>query len=243
MVKQHDLSYIIIILSVGFVATVMACIGSAFGSEPPDTVSGPMIESFGGEQIRGLQLKQPGAANPQLPEAGSAPPETGLLLVTGQSCRTLIHNTPLSALPLLGAGDRNGDWVLLAGLGWNKDSGFGARGPVLIETGGRLEPANWYFTVEMLFVPEGRWSVRTSLAIDGEELHDALAAPDPQLNPLHIGVAIGFDSGDNSPLVLELGYGRLPLEGRVFSVRPDGAQPDQVLSETRIFSACLNIQW
>jgi hypothetical protein len=243
MVKQHCLSYIIIILSVGFAATATTCIGPAFGGGPPDTLSAPMIESIDGKQTRGLQLKQPGAVDVQSPEAGGAPPETGLLLVTGQSCRALIQNTPLSALPLLGGGDRNGDWVLLAGLGWNKDSGFGAKGPVLIETGGRLEPVNWYFTVEMLFVPEGRWSVRASLAIDGEELHDALAAPDPQLNPLHIGVAIGFDSGDNSPLVLELGYGRLPLEGRVLSVRPDGVQPDQVLSETRIFSACLNIQF
>ena len=243
MVNQHGLIHSISILLVGFVTTMMACIGSAVGSETPGALSAPVIESFDHDRTRGLQLRQPGTPSAQPQKAGSASPEAGLLLVTGQSCRVHIQNAPLSAIPLFGTGDRNGDWVLLAGLGWNKDSGFGAKGPVLIETGGGLEPANWYFTVEMLFVPEGRWSVRASLAIDGDDLHDAVAAPDSQLNPLHIGVAIGFDSGDKSPLVLKLGYGRLPLEGRVFSVPPDGAQPDQVLSETRIFSACLNIQW
>jgi hypothetical protein len=164
------------------------------------------------------------------------------MLVTRQSCRVSLENTPLSAIPVLGGGDRHGEWVLLAGVGWSKDSAFGANGPVLIETREGWEPANWYFTVEMLFIPEGRWNVRASLAIDGEELHDAITAPDPQLNPLHIGVAIAFDHGDKSSLVLNLGYGRSPSEGRIFSVQPDGG-PDHMLAETRIFSACLNIQW
>lgn len=244
MVKQHGLSFCIVILSVGFVATVMTCIGAAFGGGMPPALSTSGIESFDDGRTRGLRLKPPAAMDAQLPEAGGGPPKTGLLLVTRQSCRAPLQNTPLSAIPLHGGGgDRNGDWVLLAGLGWNKDNGFGAKGPVMIETEEGVEPANWYFTVEMLFIPEGRWNVRASLAIDGEALHDAIAASDPELNPLHIGVAIGFDTGDKNPLVLQLGYGRWPLEGRVLSVRPDGAQPDQVLAETRIFSACLNIQF
>lgn len=239
MSKQQGQCCYAIILAVGCVAAVMPCIAAA-GSEMPANLSAPVIERFDGGR---MQLKQPGGEDVQPPVTSGGPPERGLLLVTRQSCRIPLGNIPLSAISLPGGGDRDGEWVLMAGVGWNKDSGFGAKGPVLIETQGAREPANWYFTVEMLFVPDGRWNVRASLAIDGEGLHDAIAAPDLQLNPLHIGIAIAFDHGDQSPLVLNLGYGRLPLEGRVWSVQPDGAQPDQVLAETRIFSACLNIQW
>jgi hypothetical protein len=243
MSKQYGRCYCIVFLAIGFIAAVTPFMGAALGSEIQTTLSAPRIESVDGGRNYGLQQKQPVAADAQPPAAGDGLPETDLMLVTRQSCRVSFGNTPLSAIPVLGGGDRNGEWVLLSGVGWNKDSGFGAKGPVLIETRQGREPANWYFTVEMLFIPEGRWNIRASLAIDGEELHDAIAAPDPQLNPLHIGVAIAFDYGDKSPLVLNLGYGRLPLEGRILSVPSDGGRADQVLAETRIFSACLNIQW
>jgi hypothetical protein len=236
MSKQDGQCCYVIILAVGFVAALMPCIAAA-GSEMPANLSAPVIERLDDGP---MQLKQPGGEDVQTPAPSVGPPATELLLVTRQSCRIPLGSTPLSAISLPGGGDRNGEWVLLAGVGWNRDSGFGA---VLIETQGQREQSNWYFTVEMLFVPDGRWNVRASLAIDGEGLHDAIAAPDLQLNPLHIGVAIAFDHGDESTLVLNLGYGRLPLEGRVWSVQPDGTQPDQVLAETRIFSACLNIQW
>jgi hypothetical protein len=113
----------------------------------------------------------------------------------------------------------------------------------LIETKEGQEPANWYFTVEMLFIPKGPWRFRASLAIDADELHDTLATPSPNFNPLQIGVAIDFDHDEKSPLVLNLGYGRMPLEGRVLSVQPKGVSPEKVLTETQVFSACLNIQW
>jgi hypothetical protein len=244
MSRQHGQSYCIVFMLVAWGVTMTLFIGSAFGSGMADTLSAPTIEHFdGGGQTRGLQLKQPAAVGSKPLLTGSGPPATELLLVTRQSCRLPLQNAALSAIPLLGGGGEDGDWVLLAGLGWNKDSGFGAKGPILIETEDGQEPANWYFTVEMLFVPKGRWNVRASLSMDGEELHEAIAAPDPHFNPLHIGIAIAFDHGDKRPLVLNLGYGRLPLEGRVLSVQPDGARSDQVLAETRIFSACLNIQW
>lgn len=243
MSRQYGRCYCIVILAVGFLTAAAHCIGDAFGSEMQATLSAPTIENVDGGRNYGLQPKQAGAGDAQLPAAGGGPPETDLMLVTWQSCRVSVGNTPLSAIPMFGGADREGEWVLLAGVGWNKDRGFGAKGPVLIETREGREPANWYFTVEMLFLPEGRWNVRASLAIDGEELHDAIAASDPQLNPLHIGVAIAFDHGDNNPLVINLGYGHLPLEGRILPIQPDDGPPDHVLAETRIFSACLNIQW
>jgi hypothetical protein len=244
MAKQHGQSYHIVIIVVACVATLILYLGAAFGDGMSASLSAPTIKHFDRDrQSSGLRLKQPAAVDSQPLLTGSGPTVAELLLVTGQSCRVSLQNPPLSAIPLLGGAGEDGDWVLLAGLGWNKDNGFGAKGPILIETESGHEPANWYFTVEMLFVPKGRWNVRASLAIDGAELHDAIAAPVPQFNPLHIGIAIAFDHGDKSPLVLNLGYGRMPLEGRVLSVQPGGSQPDQVLAETRIFSACLNIQF
>ena len=243
MPKQYGQFHCIIILAVSFIVALTLCNGAAFGSEMHASVPAPTIESVDSGQNHGLQLKPPKALDARPVAIGAGPPETDLMLVTRQSCRISLGNTPLSAIPVLGAVDRRGEWVLLAGVGWNKDSGFGAKGPVIIETEEGREPANWFFTVEMLFIPEDRWNVRASLAIDGEELHDVITATDTQLNPLRIGVAIAFDHGAGNPLVLNLGYGRLPLEGRILSVHPTGGGPDHVLAETRVFSACLNIQW
>jgi hypothetical protein len=240
MPKRHG--YRIVILAGVFLAAVTPAIETAFGSETPAALSAPTIEHVDDGRSGGLELKPPAAQDVRPPTADGLP-DTNLILVTRQSCRLSLGNAPLSAIPLLGGDDRHGQWVLLAGVGWNRESDFGAKGPVWIETQGSREPVNWYFTVEMLFIPEGRWNFRASLAIDGEQMHDALAGPGPQLNPLHVGVAIAFDPGDENPLVLNLGYGRLPLEGRILSVPPDGAPTEQVLAETRIFSACLNIQW
>jgi hypothetical protein len=242
MPKQHGQCYFAI-LAVGFMAALTLRTDAAFGSEMRATVPAPVIESVDGAHNRGLQLQPLETADARPLANGTGPPETDLMLVTRQSCNTSLGDTPLSAIPVLGGGDRRGEWVLLAGVGWDKKRGFGAMGPVMIETPEGREPAYWFFTVEMLFIPEGRWNVRASLAIDGEDLHDAMTATDTQLNPLRIGVAIAFDHGGKSPLVLDLGYGRLPLEGRILSVSPDGGQPDHVLSETRVFSACLNIQF
>lgn len=217
-------------------------IGAAFAAGLPAALSAPTIEHVDGDRSRELQPEQQEAAEQRGLAAGGGQSDTELLLVSRLSCSLPFQSAPLSAVPLFG-GDQDGQWVLLAGLGWNKDSGFGATGPVQLRTQGGLVPVNWYFTVEMVFVPEGQWHLRASLAIDGENLHDAVAAPDSRLNPLHVGVAITFDSGDKSPLVLNLGYGPYPLKGQLSSVRPDGGQPESVLAETRIFSACLNIQW
>lgn len=243
MPEQHGQCYWIVILAVGFFATLTLRTDAAFGGDMHATVSAPAIENVDGGHSHGLPLKPPEVLDGGPPANSSGPPETDLMLVTGQSCRLSPGNPPLAAVPVLGGGARHGEWVLLAGMGWNKDSGFGAKGPVMIETHEGREPANWFFTVEMLFIPEGRWNVRASLAIDGEELHDAITAPDLQLNPLRIGIAIAFDQGRESPLVLNLEYGRMPVEGRILSLHPDGGQPDHVLAETRVFSACLNIQW
>ena len=223
-------------------ATMVLGTGAAIASGPSVALPPPTIEHVDGGLERGPQSEPQGFVAPQAPATGSGLSDTELLLVTRRSCRLPSQVAPLSAIPLVG-GDRDGEWILLAGLGWSKDSGYGANGPVMIETEGQLSPVNWYFTVEMLFVPQGQWNFRASLAIDGQDLHDAIATSEPQLKPLHIGVAISFDSGDKSPLVLNLGYGRSPLEGRLLSVPSDGARPEPVLAETRIFSACLNIQW
>jgi hypothetical protein len=244
MSKQHVNRRFIVIVLVGFATAVMSHMGIALGDEGVAPLTAPTIEYVGGHRrTDGLQLKQTSTVDsrPQISENGS--PGTKLLLVSSQSCRASQWQAPLSAIPLVGSSSNEGEWVLLAGLGWNKKTDFGAKGPILIETKEGQEPANWYFTVEMLFIPKGPWHIRASMAIDADELHDTLAAPGPKFSPLHIGVAIDFDHHDHSPLVLNLGYGRMPLEGRVLSAQPKGMQPEKVLTETQVFSACLNIQW
>jgi len=217
-------------------------IGAAFAADLPAALSAPAIEHVDGDRSRELRPKKQEPAEHRALATGGGQSDTELLLVSRLSCSLPFQSAPLSAVPLFG-GDQDGQWVLLAGLGWNKDSGFGATGPVQLRTRGGLVPVNWYFTVEMVFVPEGQWHLQASLAIDGEKLHDAVAAPDSRLNPLQVGVAITFNSDDKSPLVLNLGYGPSPLMGQLSSVPPDGGQPESVIAETRIFSACLNIQW
>jgi hypothetical protein len=244
MSKPLGINHCIITFLAGFVAAMMFHMGIASGDQQAAALSAPTIEHLDGNHRAGsLRLKQSGVMDSKALTTGASLPENELLLVSRQSCGVPLQHAPLSAIPLVGKGSEDGEWVLLAGLGWNKDTGFGAKGPILIETSAGQEPANWYFTVEMLFLPKGWWHVRASLAIDADELHDALAAPSPKFNPLQIGIAIDFDRGDKRPLVLNLGYGRMPLEGRVLAVPSDGAQPDEVLGETRVFSACLNIQW
>jgi hypothetical protein len=241
MSDRFSRSYWVVSLWAGLVATMVLGTGAAFAAGLPEALSAPTIEHVDGDRSRELQPEQQEPVEPRALVTGGQS-DTELLLVSRLSCSLPFQSAPLSAVPLFG-GDQDGQWVLLAGLGWNKDSGFGATGPVQIQTQGGLVPVNWYFTVEMVFVPEGQWHLRASLAIDGEKLHDAVAAPDSRLNPLHVGVAITFDTADKSPLVLNLGYGPSPLKGQLSSVPSDGGQSESVLAETRVFSACLNIQW
>jgi hypothetical protein len=243
MSRQHGLRYYIVLLAFGIVASVVTWVGAALGSGLAGIRSAPVIEPVDSALSSGLRLKPSGTAEVRSPLKDDSLPETEFFLVTRQSCQVPLGKTPLSTVPLFGANDRHGEWVVLAGVGMNDGTGLSDKGTVLIETQEGREPANLYFTVDLLFVPEGHWNVRASMAIDGGELYDAVAEPDHRLNPLHIGIAVAFDLGDQNPLVLDLGYGRMPLEGRLLSVQPDGGRPDQVLAETRIFSACLNIQF
>jgi hypothetical protein len=241
--QQGFRRFIVIVLAV-FAAATMSHTGIAFGDDGAAALAAPNIESTdANRRFGGLRLEQTSAVDAKPLTTASGLPATELLLVSKQSCQVSLRQPPLSAIPLVGSGSEDGEWVLLAGLGWNKATDFGVKEPILIETQEGQEPANWYFTVEMLFIPKGPWRFRANLAIDADGLHDAVAAPAPKLSPVHIGVAIDFGRDDHNPLVLNLGYGRMPLEGRVVSVQPEGLRPDKVIAETQVFSACLNIQW
>jgi len=249
MTRQHGISYWTVITLIGFIMAVMGYQGIAAAERLSVSPSEQMRERRDGDHLsdelglkKGVELKPRHAID----LAGFSTQE--LLLVTNQSCLASFRNIPFATAPLFGEVAEDGDWVLLAGVGWNKRNGFGSTGPVLIETADGHGLAKWYYTVQMLFIPKDHWSIRASLAFDSTDVYDSFVTPSQRFNPLQIGVAISFDYGAEGPMILDLGYGRLPLEGRVhslqsISVRPDQAHPGEVLSESWIVSACLNIQF
>lgn len=237
------------IAMVGFFAAVLSCAGIVSAESLSVSPSMPINERLDGnlpsDELRlkkGIELK----SKHTIDLTGFSDKE--LFLDTHQSCLASFRNIPFSTAPLFGEAAEDGDWVLLAGVGWNKNNAFGTKGPVLIETADGHGLVNWYYTVEMLFIPKDHWSVRASLAFDSADVYDSLVTSSQRFNPLQIGVAISFDYGAEGPMILDLGYGRLSPGGRVLSppsgsIKPEQAQPDEVLSEAWIFSACLNIQF
>jgi hypothetical protein len=244
MIRQHVLKYSTIISLVGCIAAAVSWVDSAAGDRLFFSHTVPKTERFESHH-NSDELRFQKAAEVKSKNAIDA---TELFLVTKRSCLTTFRNIEFPTAPLLGTAGQDGDWVLLAGVSWNKANGFGKEEPILIDTADGHGLVNWYYTVEMLFIPRDRWSIRASLAFDSADIHDTLVVPTQKLDPLHIGVAIAFDYGARKPMVLGLGYGRLPLEGRVpttlsGSEKPDQTQSAKALSETWIVSACLNIQF
>ncbi len=249
MTRQHGISYRTMITMIGIIAAVVSYVEIASAERLSVNPSAQMNDQLGGNHFSGrLRLKNGIELQTKhtIDLTGFSTKE--ILLVADQSCPASFRNIPFSTVPLFGEIAEDGDWVLLTGVGWNKHNGIGPKGPVLIETTDGQGLANWYYTVEMLFIPIDHWSVRASLAFDAAEVYDGIVTPSQRFNPLQIGVAISFDYGAERPMILDLGYGRLPLEGRVLSIqsssgKPDEAQPDDLLSKTWIVSACLNIQF
>ncbi len=249
MSRQQGISYSTMAAMAGIIAALLFYAGIASAER---LSVGPSIQMNGRLDgnlfLDGLRLKKGIAPGSELTIHRTGISAGERLLVGNQSCLASFWNIPFSTAPLFGEVGEDGDWVLLAGVGWNKNNGFGLKGPALIETPDGHEPVNWYYTVEMLFIPKDHWGVRASLAFDSADVYDSFAAPSQRFNPLQIGVAISFDYGAERPMILDLGYGRLPLEGRVVSLQSNSVNPDQapagkVLSETWIVSACLNIQF
>ena len=244
MIRQHGIKYSTFISLVGCIAAMVSWVDSAAGDRLLLSHTVPKIERFESHHNSGeLELK-----NVAEVKSKNTFDASGLLLVTKRSCLATFRNIEFPTAPLLGKAGEDGDWVLLAGVSWNKANGFGKEGPILFDTADGHGLVNWYYTVEMLFIPRDRWSIRASLAFDSADIHDTLVVPTQKLDPLHIGVAIAFDYGAQNPMVLDLGYSRLPLEGRVpttlsGSEKLDQTQPAKALSETWIVSACLNIQF
>ena len=244
MIRRYSLNYSIVIFVVGCIAAMMDWADSVSADRLLLNPAVPGIERIESNRLSGvLRLKKAGEAHSRRTND-----VTEFLLVTKQACLTTFRNIGFPATPLLGKAGENGDWVFLAGVSSNKADGLGKEGPLLIETANGLGPADWYYTIEMLIIPRDNWSIRASLAFDSADIHGALVVPSQRLDPLHIGVAISFDYGSRSPMVLDLGYGRLPMERRVPSIvsasdKPDQAQSAEADSGNWVVSACLNIQF
>jgi hypothetical protein len=244
MIWQRALNYSTFISVVGCIAAMMSWADSAAGGTQFLSLSPPMLNRNESRHLSGdLRFRKAG----EVKSKHTIDP-TEHLLVANQSCLATLRNSEFSSAPLLGKAGKDGDWVLLAGVSMIKATGVGKVEPILTETTDGYGLANWYYTVEMLFIPRDRWRIRASLAFDYADIHDALVVPSPKLDPLHFGVAISFYNGTQSPMVLDLGYGRLQSDGRVPAIRSGSGKPDQgqlgdVLSETWVVSACLNIQF
>ena len=156
-----------------------------------------------------------------------------------------LHSYLLSAIQLPG---QDGDWVALAGLGRPDNSVFGRESDVPMQPLQDSGFQNWFYTVEMIFVPRGRWSIGAGLSIDADQLHDALTEPLQRLEPLHFNIFLMLDFGVSSKMALDLGYGRLPVEAYAAGKHPgllpfDSDQQDAIHSAGQVYSACLNIQF
>lgn len=163
-------------------------------------------------------------------------------------CLAPNQNAAFPAVSLLERTDDDGDWVLLAGLSWNQSDGPGTNETILAgwtEDSGLI---TWSYTFEMLFIPRDDWSVRASMSFHSAEIHDAVTNLSQRIDPLRIGVAISYGNGGDNPVILDLGYGRMPQEGRGPAFQSDWNNPVQskageAQTDPWIFSACLNIQF
>lgn len=151
----------------------------------------------------------------------------------------------LSSIQLPG---QDGDWVALAGLGRPDNSVFGRESAEPVQPAPDSSIQNWFYTVEMIFVPRGHWSIGAGLSLDAEQLHDALTEPLQRLEPPHFNIFLMLDFGASSTMSLDLGYRRLPVEAYATAKPPgllpfDSGQQDAIHSATQVYSACLNIQF
>ena len=181
---------------------------------------------------------------PGHPVGASAFPSIELLPAANQSCASPFGKYAYRTSILLKEAANTGDWILLAGL-YQQD---GPAGPISPQTEDAFETTNWFYAVEMLFIPMEKMSVSAGLAFDSKDIQNVFVVPEPNLNLLQIGVAISIDYGAAKPAVIDLGYGRLPVEGRASilqsgMVEVDRPSPVDLLSKTWIFSACLNIRF
>jgi hypothetical protein len=244
MKRRPGLKYSTIVCAVGCIAATVFWAGKVSADRLYLSPSRPKIERFE-NRLHSGEIRFDGSAGVQ---SGDTIDVAEFLLVTQPSCLTTFQNTRIFSAPLIGKAGADGDWVFLAGVRSKMPAEFGRKGPMLHETEDDPGPADWYYTVEMLFIPRDNWNIRASLAFDSDDIREALVVPSQRLDPLHLGVAISYDYGSRSPIILDLGYGRLPVERRdsgnlIGSEKPDQAQPGEAHSETWVVSACLNIQF
>lgn len=244
MTRQQRLKRAAVIFLMGFLAAVAFGIGNVSGDTLSLRPSGPERERVeSGPQPDALQLKEP-----VITKFEGSGDERQLFLVARKSCLAAFQNTGFASMPLVSKTGGNGNWILLAGLSSSNAAGPGGVVPVLKAKPDGSAPADWYYTLDMYIIPSNRWSIRASLGFDSADIHDALTVSAQNLDPLHIGVAIAYDYGARNPLVLDLDYGRLPLDGHGAANHPipeklDRTPTGDTSSDTWVVSACLNIQF
>ena len=249
MLRRYRISCSTMFAIVGFIAAMLICAFSASADRLFFSPTIPDIQHLKGDLLPGgLRLNKPIEPQPRESIHPSRASSDAFRPVVNLSCPAPLRNMSFPLVPLLGEAGQKGDWVLFAGLRWEKDGGASSKNQALIETENGEGLTSWYYTVEMLFIPKDHWSIRASLAFDSSDIHDAFVVSPQKLNPLQFGVAISFEYDNKKPMVLDLGFGRFPLEGSVPAIQSGAAElyqvkPGEAASEAYLVSACLNIQF
>lgn len=176
-------------------------------------------------------------------------PKTSRFVLTPVSDNLSIINR---ALPLiLFAGQSPGDdgqWVFFVNVGSYHPTEIVQNIPPMDQSIPVRREFNWYYSMEMSFIPKENWRVSANIALDSNEMDDALNLSSNELDPVHIGVSLAFDHPTRNKVVLDLGYGRSTLGGQLpfmLAGSPLSIQaPDSAgFSDVQVVTACLWIEF
>lgn len=240
MSRSHGIAFSALIVAAWTAAAIVGNAGRV--SADPLSVNEPPLSATGRHPpAPAFQLR----IHPKITAKAAYTLGTGLAGNARSVASGALQSYLLSSIQLTG---QEGDWVALAGLGRPDGSVFGRESAEPVQPAQDSGIQDWFYTVEMIFVPRGYWSIGAGLSLDADQLHDALTKPLQRLEPPHFNIFLMLDFGASSKMSLDLGYGRLPVEAYATVKQPgllpfDSNQQDAIHSTRQVYSACLNIQF
>lgn len=142
----------------------------------------------------------------------------------------------------------DGEWVFFVNVGWHRPSGVALNKTHLDQSVLNSGQFNWFYSLEMTFIPKDNWRVRANISLDSNDMNETLNHLTQKLDPVHIGVSLAFDYTPQSQVVLDLGYGRPMMTGNLpfmLAGSPLSIQaPDSTgFSDIQVVTACLRIEF
>ena len=234
---------------VGVAALILLCCGAARADGLSVSAGQPQAQNLSRtEQSGKLRLVTSTDLRAKVSRNPVQPSGLNLFLITNASCPAPLHRQAVPGLPAVGGSGKQGDWVLFVGLNWNDQNAPGLKSPVLDASAEDERADNWYYNLEMIFIPRDNWHVHAKLSFDTMDIRDALGLSSSNKAPLQLGLDVIFDYDHRNQVALGLGYGRSPLDAHPANFGPGEAEPPRLQpgengSRPEVISACLNIQF